>query len=394
MSSIVRASTIGSEPVTLVDMKNFLKQPPNVSADDALITSLITAARQQAEVITECALIESTWVQYMDNFPLWRVRERGYNLGQAGHSSEHGHRHHGQIKLRRPPLRSVQSLVYIGADGNESTLNPGQDFVVDCAQQPGRIRPIPYTVWPLTLYTPNAVAISFTAGYRPTGSSPSTVSQDLTPSWQPNIATPQYNYLIDPNGNVEVQINSGSPSTGSAPNPPAWPAVGSTVTDGGCLWQNYGPLRGFWTPDTPYAGNWVILDKNSNLQLLLVPTLISQTSPPAGIAGAVTPSWQTTLGAITVDNGEQAWRCLGPYRALGNQSLSAPQAPAQQAAYTVDWALPSTVKIAIQQLVSHWYFNREPVVAGNAGTVPLHVESLLSSVTIRDYAPTPDGSDC
>jgi|GEM_PF-4879500 len=381
-------------------MKNFLKVSSGVTTDDILIQNLIKAARQQAEILTDSVLVRSTFVQYMDHFPYWRIRERGYYVGQVGYAYEHHNAHRGEIRLRRTPLISVQSLVYIGADGEPHTLNPGQDFVVDGAQQPGRIRPIPYTVWPLTLSVPNAIAISFTAGYAPDSegvaagqaaiTEPETVSHDLNPSWQPSTAVPQWTFLVDPNGNIEVQINAGSPLTGAGPNPPAWPAIGAEVVDGACLFHNYGPLRGFWTPDTKYSGNWIILDQNSNLQLLVIPSLISQTSPPSGIVGSVTPPFASEVAAITVDNGENAWRCLGAYRGLGNQGASIPTAPEQQAAYTIDWTLPDTVSMAIMQLVSHWYFNREPVVPGSVSEIPLHISSLLATVAVPDYAPTPD----
>ncbi|HEV7675376.1 MAG TPA: hypothetical protein VGQ12_12665 [Candidatus Angelobacter sp.] len=38
-----------------------------------------------------------------------------------------------------------------------------------------------------------------------------------------------------------------------------------------------------------------------------------------------------------------------------------------------------TIKIAIMHLAGHWYFNREPVVAGQAVNLPMHVQSLLYS---------------
>jgi hypothetical protein len=168
------------------------------------------------------------------------------------------HARYGDIKIKRPPLISITNpLTYIGTDGSPHTLTPGTDFIVDCAKQPGRIRPVPFTAWPLTLRTPNAIAIPFTAGYAPNAAE---VSQGATPVSEPE-----------------------------------------TVVEG--------------TIPTP---------------------------------------------------------------------------PDQQASYTVDWTLPETAPLAIMQLVSHWYFNREPVVAGSANNIPLHVLDLLATVSVPDYAPTPD----
>lgn len=403
MSSVVRTATIGTEPVDLATMKNILKTPPQVTTDDAYISGLIRAARQIAETITEAVLVRSTFVQYHDHFPTSRVRDRGYSNGMVGHPMENGFRRHGEITLRKTPLISVEKLIFIGTDGLEYTLNAGQDFVVDPARQPGRIRPIPFTIWPLTLHTPNAIAVHFTAGYAPNTegiaggqvaiAEPETKTPTLNQAWRPTTVQPQYSFLIDPTGNVEVQITAGTPSTGAAPNPPTWPAIGATVADGGCTWQNFGPIRGFWAPAAAFAGNCVIVDYNNNLQLLIVPALISQPAPPqqaidgeVGINGSQQPPWSRIVGGTTLDNAITAWRCLGTYNPLGNQLLSVPQSPEQQAAYVIDRTLPDTVWVAITQLVTHWYFNREPVAPGSVSTVPLHVEALLATVSVPDYS--------
>jgi hypothetical protein len=62
--------------------------------------------------------------------------------------------------------------------------------------------------------------------------------------------------------------------------------------------------------------------------------------------------------------------------------------PNQQPDSKVVLAVPQTIRVAILQLISHWYYNREPVAAGSVGSVPLHVESLLWSQAIVDFAPT------
>lgn len=400
MSSIVRTKVIGAYPVGLADMKNFLKLPAAPCPDDNLVLQLVRAATTQAEIITNCALVRSQFVQYMDHFPYYRIRERGYFLGQVGHALEHHHQHHGMIKLKRPPLVSVQSLVYIGVDGIPHTLNPGNDFVVDCADQPGRIRPIPYTVWPLTMHTPNAVAIKLTAGYAPDAegiaagqtaiSEPETSTAALNPTWQPGQAFLQYAYLIDTLGNFWMNQLGNGTTGASRPNFEG-SAIGATLVDNTLTWLNVGPLRGFWTPETQYTGQnqYVILDQNSNLQLLVVASLISQTSPASTIVGSTPPNFSSTLGALSQDNGVSAWRCLGSYVQLGNGGAFKPNAPEQQAAYTIDYTLPATVPTAIMALVMHWYYNREPVTPGPATEVPMHVLDLLGTVTIHDYAPTP-----
>ena len=190
-----------------------------------------------------------------------------------------------------------------------------------------------------------------------------------------------------------MQTTAGSPATAAGDNPPVWPAAaGGTVVDGGCTWQNCGPIRGFWTPGSAYAGAYVILDFNSNLQLLNVATLISQNIAPYSlqVVGVEPLPWSTTRGGLTADNGMAgAWRCLGPYNALGDTGLASPNSPEQQAAVTVDLTLPKTVTRFIKALVTHWYYNREPVTQGSTNKVPLHLEDMLGGVTIHDFDPTP-----
>jgi hypothetical protein len=404
MNSVVRTSIISAEPIALAAMKNWLRVPSSVTADDADITDLITEAREHCELLTNAALVRSTFVQYLDHFPGSGLREGNYyNPGGISHSGHDGmgtdrhHRWHNEIKVKRPPLVSVQSIWYIGTDGRPYTLNPGQDFIVDVAGPIGRIRPIPYTLWPLTMHVQAAIAIRLTAGYAPNSDNagsaiaePETLTEAVNPSWQPDQTFAQYSYQIDANGNVEVQINAGTPATGSAV--PAWPAVGQTVVDGGCLWQNYGPIAGFWTPGTNFASPCVIFDFNSNLQLLNVSSLVSQTIPSSSLqsVGAPPLPWSTSVGGLTPDNGvAAAWRCLGPYNSLGNSGLVPSNSPEQQAAVVIDLTLPKVVTRAMKALVSHWYFNREPVAAGTLAKVPLHVEDMLGSVTVHDFAPTP-----
>jgi hypothetical protein len=414
MNSIVRTGIISAEPISLTSMKNWLRVPLSVTNDDTDIGDLITEARQHCELLTNCALVRSTFVQYLDHFPGHLSHEgSGYSpggiargSGYDGSGNDRNHRWHGEIKLKRPPLVSVQDIWFIGTDGRPRTLNPGQDFVVDVASQPGRIRPIPYTVWPLTLHVPAAVAIRFTAGYAPNSDGvsagqtailePEADTSALNLTWQPSKTVLQYAFQVDENNNIWIQTTNPSGVTGSGARPAfEAQAIGGTIaSDGTANWLNVGPLRGFWTPGTPYAGQqqYVILDFNSNLQLLNVAALISQTIAPYSLQNTNAPPlpWSATLGVLTADNAvASAWRCLGPYSGLGNTGLTVPNSPEQQAGVLVDWTLPKTVTRAIKVLVTHWYFNREPVTPGTVNKVPLHVEDMLGGVTIHDFSPTP-----
>ena len=411
MNSIVRTSLITAEPVSLAAMKSWLRV--YVTTDDADITDLISEAREYCELISNAALVRANYVQYLDHFPGWGSREYDsfanagitHGSGHDGLGTDRNHRWHGEIKIKRPPLISAPSIWYIGTDGRPYTLNPGQDYIVDVASQPGRIRPIPYTVWPLTLHVPAAVAIRITAGYAPNSdgvaagqtaiAEPESQTSALSQTWQPSRLVSQYAFQVDENNNIWIQTTSPNGTTGTSRPDFEAQALGGTITgDDTANWLNVGPLRGFWTPGTPYAGlnQCVVLDFNSNLQLLNVANLVSQTIMPYSLqaVGQEPLPWASMLGLLTADNGvAAAWRCLGQYLALGDQGLAVPNSPEQQAAVIVDRRLPKLVSRAIRVLVTHWYRNREPIAAGTVARIPHNVEDMLGCVTIDDFAPTP-----
>lgn len=157
----------------------------NLFNDDTkndLVDSLIIAARQEAEEYTWRSLAKKPYIQTLDRFPghhdtgfVGSIQRRVYIRGEGlGY-------HHQVIKLRNPPLISVDNITYIAQDGEEHNLFPGRDFQVDVISEPGRIAPLPGGVWPLI--TPgvlNAVRIFYTAGYEVK----STLEQSADPTAQ------------------------------------------------------------------------------------------------------------------------------------------------------------------------------------------------------------------
>lgn len=139
MSALVNLTAPAAEPLSLSDAKLHLRVEH--TADDALITALIVAARQQAELITRRQLISATWRYSLDAWPL-----------------------DGIIEPPRPTLISVQSIKYIDAYGVLQTLDAAL-YSVDTASEPGRIVPIWGEVWPSARLDVNAIRIEYTAGY-------------------------------------------------------------------------------------------------------------------------------------------------------------------------------------------------------------------------------------
>lgn len=73
--------------------------------------------------------------------------------------------------------------------------------------------------------------------------------------------------------------------------------------------------------------------------------------------------------------------------------VQAPVVPAQRFRYDIDRTVPAHVALAVKQLVTHWYQNRDPVIAmagasGSFSSLPFHVEALLDSERFIDLAPT------
>lgn len=144
------------EPVTTAEAKLFLRL--DTAADDALVTTLIAAARRQVEQILARALITQTWNYLLDAFP-WGPLPLGYVLGTSERIPTTP-----WLELPKAPLQSVVSLKYLDGAGTLQTL-AGSAYTVDAISEPGRIMPVVGTSWPLTQTVPNAVTVQFKAGY-------------------------------------------------------------------------------------------------------------------------------------------------------------------------------------------------------------------------------------
>jgi uncharacterized phiE125 gp8 family phage protein len=127
------------EPVTLDEAKAQLKV--DTSDDDALITTLITAARARAEWHTGRAFVTQSWVLWLDCWP-------GDGIAQ----------------VPLPPLQSVSAVSAYARDNTANTVDPSRYFV-DTVSAPGRVVFDCLTSPGFDLRRRNAVAIAFDAGY-------------------------------------------------------------------------------------------------------------------------------------------------------------------------------------------------------------------------------------
>lgn len=118
------------------------------TTQDTLLSTLITAARQQAESVTQRKFITQTWNLYLEEFP-------------PGDS----------FVIPFGNLTSVVSLAYKDSDGDSTTMTATTAYLVDTSSDPGRIV-LPYGVsWPsFTAYPFKPITCQFVCGYGGTAS--------------------------------------------------------------------------------------------------------------------------------------------------------------------------------------------------------------------------------
>lgn len=135
--TLVTAPTL--EPVTKDEVKLHLRQDGD--DDDILVSNLITAARETAQVKTGRQLMTATYDYTLDEFP-----------------------HDDEIVLPRPPLASVTSITYLDLDGVSQTLSTSVYDVVTNIE-PGMVRLKYAQVWPIIRDQDDAITIRFVCGW-------------------------------------------------------------------------------------------------------------------------------------------------------------------------------------------------------------------------------------
>jgi len=125
-----------TEPVTLAEAKAHLKV--DTADEDALIGSLVTAARARAEWHTGRALVTQGWTLWLDGWPPDGIAE-----------------------IPLPPLQAVTEVALHTSDGVRTVLD-STAYRVDTASEPGRLV---FSAEPPCLRPQDGVEIAFRAGY-------------------------------------------------------------------------------------------------------------------------------------------------------------------------------------------------------------------------------------
>ncbi len=129
------------EPLSLAEAKAHLRV--DVDDEDALIGSLITAARLTTERRCWRQIAQATLRLTLDAFPASDV-----------------------IYLPRPRLVSVESVKYQDLESQQQTLYDGS-YWVDATSEPGRVVLRSGYAWPETNLQPGCVQIDYIAGQEP-----------------------------------------------------------------------------------------------------------------------------------------------------------------------------------------------------------------------------------
>lgn len=144
-----------AEPVTAIDLSDWLRLPSG-NGEEAILASLATAARLHAENASQRTFAAATLRLDLAEFPCG---------GQS-------------LQLRRGPVRTLDAIAYVDADGAEATLDVAEDVTIvreglDAYVYPRSGR------WPATRPTADGggnVRATYTAGFE---SVPETVLQAI-----------------------------------------------------------------------------------------------------------------------------------------------------------------------------------------------------------------------
>lgn len=132
-----------NEPISLTDVKNYLRVDPDNDIDDNFINLLISMCREYCEHYTNRGLGVAQYEYTYDHLPLMRNR----------------------ISLPVYPLISVESFSIKDVNDTENELDISK-YVVETKRFPGAIFLPYYQIWPLIIpESGQAVTINFTAGY-------------------------------------------------------------------------------------------------------------------------------------------------------------------------------------------------------------------------------------
>ena len=161
-----------AEPVSVADLKLFMRLSTVSTTEDALLAALEKAARKHAENFTRRPCMPQTFQLVMDGFP------------------------GSEIILPRAPLSSTASdvvITYLDAVSANSTSLSTSVYGVDTLAEPPRVFLLDGQDWPDHYTQRNAVTVQFVAGYPLDSSSAPAPPEGIT-NWIKMRVSQMYEY--------------------------------------------------------------------------------------------------------------------------------------------------------------------------------------------------------
>ena len=174
--SLVRVTEPTVNPVTLSEAKAHLRIDSD--AEDALISSLVTAATRWAEDYCDRTWCYTQWQMSTDSF-----------YGNVGSPVQFGLRADGNnidgrqtvvpnldLELQRPPMAqsgtaTAVTITYTPSAGASTATLSASEYRVDRLSTPGVCRPLYGQTWPSHLLDFNSTTVTYWAGYSADGTS-------------------------------------------------------------------------------------------------------------------------------------------------------------------------------------------------------------------------------
>jgi hypothetical protein len=174
--SLVRATEPASNPVTLAEAKAHLRI--DSSAEDSLISNLITAATRWTEDYCDRTFTHTQWTMRLDSFYGAVGSPVQFGLMADGNNLE-GRQStvpNLDIELPRPPMvqsgtATAVTITYTPSAGASTATLATTEYRVDRQSTPGVCRPLYGTTWPSHLMDQNSTTVTWWAGYSADGTS-------------------------------------------------------------------------------------------------------------------------------------------------------------------------------------------------------------------------------
>ena len=152
-SRAIRSAVPTFEPLTIAEAKKHLELAEDDASHDGHLRQLIALAREVVEHDTGIVCATGTYTLVLDDFPPA-----------------------DEIMLPVRPVSSVTSITYLDSAGSTQTMSSA-DYVLDNNHAIPRVRLAYLDSWPGSRGTPNAVTITFVAGYATQAAVSQTIKQ-------------------------------------------------------------------------------------------------------------------------------------------------------------------------------------------------------------------------